>query len=178
MKYPLELDAEIALRTIRAECGVDSCGFGGDRAQLAFRSGQLCLTLILARRGHISLDALELAAVDRIVTPAEVMREIVRPLIARGFCRYSKGEVVATAALAKHRNAVEALMAGDSLGESKPLRTVAAEKVRPGDYVFGVGIVASVPSRRDGEHEVFVRDEAGDYRTTRLYGFVQVERAA
>ena len=48
-KPRLELDAELALRTIREECGVDANGFGGDRARLAFRSGQLCVTLILAR---------------------------------------------------------------------------------------------------------------------------------
>jgi hypothetical protein len=30
-KPRLELDAEIALRTIREECGVDANGFGGNR---------------------------------------------------------------------------------------------------------------------------------------------------
>ena len=29
MRHPLELDAELALRTIREECGVDANGFGG-----------------------------------------------------------------------------------------------------------------------------------------------------
>jgi len=167
-KPRLELDAELALRTIRAECGVD-------RARLAFRSGQLCVTLILARRGRISLDALELAAVDRIVTPAELMREILRPLIERGFCRVSRGEVTATGALVQHRNAVEALMAGEHLGASKPLRDVAASAVRVGDYVFNVGTISGMP-RRDGYgYEVFVRDEEG-HRTTTLFGTVQVAR--
>jgi hypothetical protein len=174
-KPRLELDAELALRTIRAECGVDSNGFGGDRARLAFRSGQLCVTLILARRGRISLDALELAAVDRIVTPAELMREILRPLIERGFCRVSRGEVTATGALVQHRNAVEALMAGEHLGASKPLRDVAASAVRVGDYVLNVGTISGMP-RRDGYgYEVFVRDEEG-HRATTLFGTVQVAR--
>jgi len=174
-KYALDLDAELALRTIRAECGVDANGFGGDRAQLAFRSGQLCVTMILARRGRISLDALELAAVDRIVTPAELMREILRPLIARGFCRVSRGVVTATSALAQHRNAVEALMSGEHLGASKPLRDVAADKLHVGDYVFGVGVVSSTP-RRDGYgFSVSIRDEVG-HMTTTLFGSVQVAR--
>jgi len=174
-KPRLELDAELALRTIRAECGVDANGFGGDRARLAFRSGQLCVTLILARRGRISLDALELAAVDRIVTPAELMREILRPLIERGFCRVSRGEVTATGALVQHRNAVEALMAGEHLGASKPLRDVAASAVRVGDYVLNVGTISGMP-RRDGYgYEVFVRDEEG-HRSTTLFGTVQVAR--
>jgi len=174
-KPRLELDAELALRTIRAECGVDANGFGGDRARLAFRSGQLCVTLILARRGRISLDALELAAVDRIVTPAELMREILRPLIERGFCRVSRGEVTATGALVQHRNAVEALMSGEHLGASKPLRDVAASAVRVGDYVLNVGTISGMP-RRDGYgYEVFVRDEEG-HRTTTLFGTVQVAR--
>ena len=174
-KPRLELDAELALRTIREECGVDANGFGGDRARLAFRSGQLCVTLILARHGRISLDALELAAVDRIVTPAELMREILRPLIERGFCRVSRGEVTATGALVQHRNAVDALMAGEHLGASKPLRDVAADKVRVGDYVLNVGTISGMP-RRDGHgYEVFVRDETG-HRTTTLFGTVQVAR--
>jgi hypothetical protein len=174
-KPRLELDAELALRTIREECGVDSNGFGGDRARLAFRSGQLCVTLILARRGRISLNALELAAVDRIVTPAELMREILRPLIERGFCRVSRGEVTATGALVQHRNAVEALMAGEHLGASKPLRDVAASAVRVGDYVLNVGTISGMP-RRDGYgYEVFVRDEEG-HRSTTLFGTVQVAR--
>jgi len=174
-KPRLELDAELALRTIREECGVDSNGFGGDRARLAFRSGQLCVTLILASRGRISLDALELAAVDRIVTPAELMREILRPLIERGFCRVSRGEVTATGALVQHRNAVEALMAGEHLGASKPLRDVAASAVRVGDYVLNVGTISGMP-RRDGYgYEVFVRDEEG-HRSTTLFGTVQVAR--
>ena len=174
-KPRLELDAELALRTIRAECGVDANGFGGDRARLAFRSGQLCVTLILARRGRISLDALELAAVDRIVTPAELMREILRPLIERGFCRVSRGEVTATGALVQHRNAVEALMSGEHLGASKPLRDVAASAVRVGDYVLNVGTISGMP-RRDGYgYEVFVRDEEG-HRSTTLFGTVQVAR--
>ena len=62
-KPRLELDAELALRTIREECGVDANGFGGDRARLAFRSGQLCVTLILARHGR------------RHATPRDVARE-------------------------------------------------------------------------------------------------------
>jgi len=174
-KPRLELDAELALRTIREECGVDSNGFGGDRARLAFRSGQLCVTLILASRGRISLDALELAAVDRIVTPAELMREILRPLIERGFCRVSRGEVTATGALVQHRNAVEALMTDEHLGASKPLRDVAASAVRVGDYVFNVGTISGMP-RRDGYgYEVFVRDEEG-HRSTTLFGTVQVAR--
>ena len=174
-KYALDLDAELALRTIRQECGVDANGFGGDRAQLAFRSGQLCVTMILARRGRISLDALELAAVDRIVTPTELMREILRPLIARGFCRVSRGEVTATGALVRHRNAVEALMSGENLDASKPLRDVAAGAVRVGDYVMNVGTISGMP-RRDGHgFEVFVRDEMG-HRSTTLFGMVQVAR--
>ena len=174
-KPRLELDAELALRTIREECGVDANGFGGDRARLAFRSGQLCVTLILARRGRISLDAMELAAVDRIVTPAELMREILRPLIERGFCRVSRGEVTATGALVQHRNAVEALMSGEHLGASKPLRDVAASAVRVGDSVFNVGTISGMP-RRDGHgYEVFVRDEEG-HRTTTLLGPGQVAR--
>ena len=103
------------------------------------------------------------------------MREILRPLIERGFCRVSRGEVTATGALVQHRNAVEALMSGEHLGASKPLRDVAADKVRVGDYVFNVGTISGAP-RRDGYgFEVFVRDEMG-HRTTTLFGTVQVAR--
>lgn len=77
-KPRLELDAELALRTIRAECGVDANGFGGDRARLAFRSGQLCVVLILARHGRISLDALELAADARMTEACRRMDATLR----------------------------------------------------------------------------------------------------
>jgi hypothetical protein len=177
MTHRYELDAEIARRTIREECGTDSCGFGGDRDQLAFRTGQLFVALILARRGHISLDALELAGVDRMVTPAEIMRCILRPLIARGFCRVSRGEVVASVGLATHRNPVEALMAGESLTETGSVRRVAAEKVRIGDYVLGVGTVASAPTRRTYDCEVMLRED-GHYLTTHISGYVTVARIA
>lgn len=167
MSRKFEIDAEIALRTIRSECGVDSNGFGGDRTALARRSGQLFLVLVLARAsaGRVSLDALELAAVDRMVTPAELMREIIRPLVARGFCRYSRGEVVATSALVRHRNPIEALMAGESLESSDAVRSVAIEKVRVGDYVLGVGRIASAFRRDRYENRVTVleNDGAGDY---------------
>ena len=131
--------------------------------------------MILARRGRLSLDALELAGVDRIVSPAEIMREILRPLIERGFCRVSRGEITATGALVRHRNAVEALMSGEHLDASKPLRDVAADKVRVGDYVLNVGTISSAPRREGYGYEVFVRDELG-HRTTTLFGSVQVAR--
>ena len=172
-----ELDAEIARRTIREECGTDSNGFGGDRDQLAFRTGQLFVTLILARRGFISLDVLELASVDRMVTPAEIMRHILRPLIARGFCRVSRGEVVASVGLATHRNPVEALMSGESLTETGAVRRLAVEKVRVGDYVLGIGTVASAPSRGTYGCEVMLREE-DHYLTRTIEGVVLVARAA
>ena len=164
MTHRYELDAEIARRTIREECGTDSCGFGGDRDQLAFRTGQLFVALILARRGHISLDALELAGVDRMVTPAEIMRCILRPLIARGFCRVSRGEVVASVGLATHRNPVEAFAAGESIADDEPVKVLRAEQVKVGDYLLEPP--TQVTYRDTRGHAVEVCYRADDGRTS------------
>lgn len=178
-KHPLELDAEIALRTIREECGIDRDGFGsGDRASLAFRSGQLAVVLMLTRKGRISLDALELAAIDRIVSPDELMAKILRPLVRRGFCRVGDGCVTATGALLRHRNAVEALMSGESLEKSAPVKTVRVEALRAGDYVFGVGelCAAPMPSVYRGAVEVCVRDSDGERHGSTIFNSALVAR--
>lgn len=178
-KHPLELDAEIALRTIREECGIDREGFGsGDRASLAFRSGQLAVVLMLTRKGRISVDALELAAIDRIVSPEELMAKILRPLVRRGFCRVGDGCVTATGALLRHRNAVEALMSGESLEKSAPIKTVRVDALRMGDYVFGVGELCSAPMRsvyRDAV-EVSTRDAEGNRHETTVFSSALVAR--
>lgn len=164
-----ELDAEIARRSIRAECGADEHGFGGDRDRLAFRTGQLFLVLILARRGFIALDVLELAGVDRMVTPAEIMREIIRPLVARGFCRVRRGEVVATRGLVRHRNPVEAFAAGDSIVDAEPVKVMRVEQVKVGDYLLDLRTEVTLATARGGGVEVCYRAEDGHTSSTHLY---------
>lgn len=169
MTHRFELDAELALRSIRAAVGTDAHGFGGDRDQLAFRSGQLFVVLILARRGFISLDALELAGVDRMVTPAEIMRQILRPLVARGFVRVRRGEVVATRGLVRHRNPVEAFAAGESIADDEPVKVLRAEQVRVGDYLLELRTEVTLATARRDEVEVCYRAEDGNTASTHLY---------
>lgn len=172
--------AEIAIRTIRSECGIDAEGFGtGDRTALARRSGQLCVivALLTSSSASVSVSALELAGVERMVGPEELSKHILRPLVARGFCRISKGIVVASSALAQHADPIGALMAGESLAQSSPVRSVLVESLRRGDYVLGVGEVFSTPTRDDYGMRVTVRS-GGDYIETHLYGSAMVARAA
>jgi hypothetical protein len=169
MTHRFELDAELALRSIREAVGTDAHGFGGDRDQLAFRSGQLFVVLILARRGFISLDALELAGVDRMVTPAEIMRHILRPLIARGFARVRRGEVVATRGMVRHRNPVEAFAAGESIADDEPVKVLRAEQVKVGDYLLELRSEVTLTTARRDDVEVCYRTDDGHTASTHLY---------
>ena len=169
MTHRFELDAEIALRSIREAVGTDAHGFGGDRDQLAFRTGQLFVVLILARRGFINLDALELAGVDRMVTPAEIMRQILRPLVARGFCRVRRGEVVATRGLVRHRNPVEAFAAGESIADDEAARVVRAEQVKVGDYLLELRTEVTYRDTRGHAVEVCYRADDGSTSSRNLY---------
>lgn len=179
-KTTITAAAEIALRTIRTECGINADGFGsGDRTSLARRSGQLCVVvaLLTSSAARVSVAALELAGVERVVGPEEIARHILRPLVARGFCRVSQGFVVASSALVTHADPIGALMSGETLTKSAPVRSVAAESLRPGDYVIGVGVVRSCPTR--DSYGVRVSVSRGDYSIdTHLYGAAVVARAA
>ena len=172
--------AEIALRTIRSECGIDVEGFGtGDRTALARRSGQLCVivALLTSSSASVSVSALELAGVERMVGPDELAKHILRPLVTRGFCRISQGVVIASSALSMHSDPIGALMGGESLAKSSPVRSVAADSLRPGDYILGVGEVFSRPTRDDYGVRVTVRTD-GAFIETHLFGSAMVARAA
>jgi hypothetical protein len=121
------LAASIACDTIRAETAEQSDA-------RVYRTGQVAVLLLAVSNTRVPRYALELMAGERGITLAQLSREILRPLVQRGFIRTAGDEIVATPAAVACADSIGAWMDGTTLASVRKA-TLRAEQVRVGDVI-------------------------------------------
>lgn len=121
------LSASLACDTIRAETAEQSDA-------RVYRTGQVAVLLLAVSNTRIPRYALELMAGERGITLAQLSREILRPLVQRGFIRTAGDEIVATPAAVACADSIGEWMNGATLTSVRKT-TLRAEQVRVGDVI-------------------------------------------
>ena len=121
------LSASLACDTIRSETSEMSDA-------RVYRTGQVAVLLLAVSNTRVPRYALELMAGERGITLAQLSREILRPLVQRGFIRTAGDQIVATPAAIACADAVGEWMNGATLASVRKI-TLRAEQVRVGDVI-------------------------------------------
>ena len=119
--------ASLACDTIRSETAEQS------NARV-YRTGQVAVLLLAVSNTRVPRYALELMAGERGITLAQLSREILRPLVQRGFIRTAGDEIVATPAAVACADSIGEWMSGATLSSVRKT-TLRAEQVRIGDVI-------------------------------------------
>lgn len=119
--------ASLACDTIRSETAEQS------NARV-YRTGQVAVLLLAVSNTRVPRYALELMAGERGITLAQLSREILRPLVQRGFIRTAGDEIVATPAAVACADSIGEWMNGATLTSVRKT-TLRAEQVRVGDVI-------------------------------------------
>lgn len=119
--------ASLACDTIRSETSEMSDA-------RVYRTGQVAVLLLAVSNTRVPRYALELMAGERGITLAQLSREILRPLVQRGFIRTAGDEIVATPAAVACADCIGSWMNGDTLNGVRKT-TLRAEQVRIGDVI-------------------------------------------
>lgn len=119
--------ASLACDTIRSETSEMSDA-------RVYRTGQVAVLLLAVSNTRVPRYALELMAGERGITLAQLSREILRPLVQRGFIRTAGDEIVATPAAVACADCIGSWMNGDTLNSVRKT-TLRAEQVRIGDVI-------------------------------------------
>lgn len=119
--------ASLACDTIRSETAEQS------NARV-YRTGQVAVLLLAVSNTRVPRYALDLMAGERGITLAQLSREILRPLVQRGFIRTAGDEIVATPAAVACADSIGEWMNGATLTSVRKT-TLRAEQVRVGDVI-------------------------------------------
>ena len=119
--------ASLACDTIRSETAEQS------NARV-YRTGQVAVLLLAVSNTRVPRYALDLMAGERGITLAQLSREILRPLVQRGFIRTAGDEIVATPAAVACADSIGEWMNGATLSSVRKT-TLRAEQVRIGDVI-------------------------------------------
>lgn len=119
--------ASLACDTIRSETAEQS------NARV-YRTGHVAVLLLAVSNTRVPRYALELMAGERGITLAQLSREILRPLVQRGFIRTAGDEIVATPAAVACADSIGEWMNGATLSSVRKT-TLRAEQVRIGDVI-------------------------------------------